>query len=179
MSAAKIISGVIDVEGGYSNNPHDLGGETMWGITKAVARANGYMGEMKDMPRPVAEAIYMKKYVNEPGFNRIEAVSEKIADKMIHIGVNQGPNLPGAWLQRTLNVLNQGGRFYPDLEVDGKIGNKTIASLQAVLTKRGKDGEKVIFRMLNALQAVRYLEITETRPSNETFFYGWMLNRVE
>jgi lysozyme family protein len=35
---------LIDVEGGYTNNPDDSGGETMWGVTIAVARRNGYTG---------------------------------------------------------------------------------------------------------------------------------------
>lgn len=179
MSSLDIINRVVGREGRYSNNPHDLGGETMWGITKGVARANGYMGEMKDMPRDVAVAIYIKNYVNAPGFNRIEAVSERIAEEMIDTGVNVGTSFPAIWLQRTLNVLNQQGRFYPDLEVDGKIGRKTVDSLKSVLAKRGAEGERVILNMLNAFQAVRYLEITEARPSNETFFYGWMVNRVE
>ncbi len=178
MSSLSIIEGVVGREGRYSNNPHDLGGETMWGITKRVARANGYMGEMKDLPREVAVAIYVKQYVNEPGFNRIEAVSGKIAEEMIDSGVNVGPSLPGLWLQRTLNVLNQQGRFHAELEVDGKIGNKTVEALKSVLARRGDLGETVILRMLNALQAVRYLEITEARPSNENFFFGWISNRV-
>jgi hypothetical protein len=40
-------------EAGYVNNPADPGGETIWGITKAVARENGYAGPMvADDPRP-------------------------------------------------------------------------------------------------------------------------------
>ena len=45
-------------EGGYSNNPNDPGGETNWGITLAVARANGYVGAMKDMDQSFAKRIY-------------------------------------------------------------------------------------------------------------------------
>ena len=33
---------LIGNEGGYVNNPKDPGGETNWGITKAVAVANWY-----------------------------------------------------------------------------------------------------------------------------------------
>ena len=62
-TAEQIIDQVIAAEGGYSNNPSDKGGETMYGITMAVARANGYSGPMKDMPRSVAVAIYSKRYI--------------------------------------------------------------------------------------------------------------------
>ena len=44
-------------EGGYSNNPKDPGGETMWGITARVARAWGYSGPMKSLPRETAKQI--------------------------------------------------------------------------------------------------------------------------
>jgi hypothetical protein len=35
MSIDSLIDGVIGREGGYSNNPNDSGGETMWGVTIA------------------------------------------------------------------------------------------------------------------------------------------------
>ena len=38
-------------EGGYSNNPYDAGGVTMWGVTEKVARQSGYMGDMRDYPQ--------------------------------------------------------------------------------------------------------------------------------
>ena len=44
-------------EGGYSNNPSDPGGETMWGVTKVVARKYGYNGPMKQLPKATAEKI--------------------------------------------------------------------------------------------------------------------------
>lgn len=37
-----IIDGILGLEGGYSTNPKDKGGETNWGITEATARAHGY-----------------------------------------------------------------------------------------------------------------------------------------
>jgi lysozyme family protein len=49
-------------EGGYVNNPADPGGETMWGITKRVARLNGYTGPMKDLPQTEAKRIAKKCY---------------------------------------------------------------------------------------------------------------------
>ena len=49
---------VLAREGGYSNHPADKGGETNWGITVAVARAHGYAGPMRAMPKATALAIY-------------------------------------------------------------------------------------------------------------------------
>ena len=90
-----------------------------------------------------------------------------------------GPAVPGPWLQRLLNALNQRGTAWPDLTVDGKVGPATLAALAALLKKRGELGATVLLRGLNSLQAVRYLEITEAREANEDFFFGWMANRVE
>jgi Putative secretion activating protein len=178
MSAAKLIDEIIAREGGYTNHAADLGGPTAFGITEAVARANGYTGLMRDFKRDMAVAIYTRQYVNEPGFNKVLEVSPTIAEEMIDTGVNMGVSLPGPWLQRILNALNQQGRAFPDLVVDGQIGPATIAALRTVLSQRGVDGEVAIARALNCLQGNRYLEITEKRPANEAFFFGWMLNRV-
>ncbi|AZC08141.1 peptidoglycan-binding protein [Acinetobacter nosocomialis] len=46
------------------------------------------------------------------------------------------------------------------------------------LAKRGKEGEKVLVRILNIMQGQRYIEICERNPTQEQFFYGWIANRV-
>ena len=51
---------LIGNEGGYVNNQKDPGGETNWGITKTVAVANGYAGDMRTMPKETAKGIYKK-----------------------------------------------------------------------------------------------------------------------
>ena len=174
----KIIDDLIAREGGYVDNPNDRGGPTNWGITLATARAYGYQGDMRELKRATAEAIYQHQYITEPGFEKVLAVSPLIAEEMIDTGVNMGVSVPGPWLQRILNALNQQARIFPDLIVDGKIGAATISALRSIITRRGPAGEKVIVRSMNCLQGVRYLEITEARAKNEEFFYGWMLNRV-
>ena len=51
VDADALINAVIDREGRYVNHPADRGGPTCWGITEAVARAQGYDGSMRDLPR--------------------------------------------------------------------------------------------------------------------------------
>lgn len=179
MSIESIIEGVIGREGRYSNNPADAGGETMWGITIGTARACGYAGPMRDLPRDLAAQIYLNQYVVKPGFMRIAAISLPIAEELVDSGVNCGPALPAKWLQRTLNVLNRQGKLFDDLVVDGVIGSATQVALRYVLDQRKADGEKIIQRALNCLQGAHYFEITERRAANEEFFAGWLLNRVE
>lgn len=171
----QMIADLIEKEGGYSDHPADKGGPTNYGITQAVARQYGYAGPVRDLPRGVAEAIYRKRYFIEPGFDSVHLLSVSIAEELFDTAVNMGVNVPGHWLQRLLNALND---RTPELKVDGKIGPATILALQAYLQRRGANGEKVMVRGLNCLQGVRYLEITESRPANKAFIYGWLLNRV-
>lgn len=178
MSTSRLINELINREGEFSDNPADKGGATRWGITEKVARASGYGGDMRNLPRDFAVAVYTHQYVNKPGFARILSISTVIGEEMIDTGVNMGVNIPGPWLQRILNALNQEARTFPDLVVDGELGPATQSALRAVLDQRGYSGEIVIARALNCLQGARYLEITEKRQANEAFFFGWMLNRV-
>lgn len=178
-SVDQMIDDLIGREGRYSFSINDAGGETMWGITAATARRNGYMGAMSMMPRSTAVAIYRNEYFVQPGFDKVYAVSQPIAEEMFDTGVNMGTGLPGAWLQRVLNALNRQGKDYADVAVDGRIGPATITALRAFLGSRGADGETVIRRALNCQKGARYLDITEARPRNENFYFGWLLNRVE
>ena len=43
---------------------------------------------------------------------------------------------------------------------------------------RGKGGETVLLRAMEALQGERYIALAERRPSQEAFLYGWLANRV-
>lgn len=178
MSIQAIIEGVISREGGYSNNPADKGGETMFGITVATARANGYRGPMRDLPRNLAASIYLQRFVVDPGFKPIAAINIAIGEELVDSGVNCGPSRPGPWLQRTLNLLNKRAKLFPDLVVDGVLGPATQAALLHVLRQRGAEGQTIILRALNVLQGAHYFEITERRDENEEFFAGWLLHRI-
>lgn len=178
MTKDEVINSVIGKEGGYVNNPADRGGPTNWGITEKVARAHGYTGDMRNMTRAQAIAIYEADYWYGPRFDQIATISEAIAAELMDTGVNMGPSTPSKWLQRWLNAFNLQGSLYPDMIVDGQIGPRTITALSLYLRKRGKEGEKVMVKALNCSQGSRYLEIAEANKSQETFIYGW-LNRVE
>lgn len=174
MTIEAMIDGVIGREGKYSNNPADAGGETMWGITIGTARRNGYAGAMRSMPRDTAVAIYRAEFVVGPGYAAILPISAAVAEKLVDIGVNCGTAVGSMALQRILSALNNGGKDYPDLLVDGALGDKTRGALTAFLKKRGAEGEARLVNALRFVQGERYLDITEKRPANEEFFYGWL-----
>lgn len=178
MTIDEIIDDVLRAEGGYVNDSADRGGETNWGITAAVARASGYTGSMRDLPKEVARDIYHEKYVVGPGFAAIASVSPAVAAELVDTGVNMGTKTAGTFLQRVLNAMNDGGSNYADVKVDGNVGPSTMSALRRFLQTRGKRGEVVMLRALNALQGARYIELAESRPENERFVFGWLANRV-
>ena len=179
MTIDQIINDIISVEGGYSFDSNDAGGETMYGVTVAVARNHGYAGEMKKLTEKKAYDIYYKSYVVEPGFDKVLAVDAEIAAELVDTGVNMGVTVAGKFLQQSLNAFNDGGRHYPDLAVDGVVGKASISALVAFLKQRGAEGRGVLLTALNSLQAARYIMLAEMRPQNERFVYGWIKNRVK
>ncbi|MNX79158.1 putative Peptidoglycan domain protein [compost metagenome] len=175
---ARLIDGAIGREGGYVNHPDDRGGETIWGITVGTARRFGYQGRMREMTRPQAIDIYRAQYWTGPGYDRVAMLSEAVAEELFDTGVNMGPGVASTMLQRCLNALNRQGKDYPDIKVDGDVGPATLRSLTSYLKVRGKEGEQVMLKGLNALQGERYIELAEKRQANESFVYGWLRTRV-
>jgi lysozyme family protein len=174
-----LIDELIKREGGYSNNPNDSGGPTNFGVTQHQARAYGYNGDMQSLPRSKAAEIYKSIYWSDPHFDQVAARFPQVGEELFDTGVNMGPQRAAKMLQRALNVLNRGTLEYPNLGVDGALGKMTMYALDHFKAKRGgAASEAVLLRLLNAQQAVRYMEIAEANPTQEEFMYGWVLNRV-
>ena len=178
VDADALIDAVIDREGRYVNHPADRGGPTCWGITEAVARAQGYGGAMRDLPRTEAAAIYRRIYWLRPAFDRVALRAPKIAAELFDTGVNMGTAVAAGFLQRALNALNRAARDYPDIAVDREIGPRTLSALDAFLRARAAGGETVLLSAMEALQGERYIALAERRPSQEAFLYGWLANRI-
>lgn len=174
----KIISHIIEIEGGYVNDPNDSGGETNFGITEKVARQNGYKGPMVAMPYQVAFDIYSRRYWDSLRLDEIEDISVAIAAELADTAVNMGVSRAGTFLQRCLNVLNRQGYDYADLKVDGLVGNATLSALRSFYHRRGSKGLITLKTMLNCLQGAFYIELAERREKDEAFIYGWFTNRV-
>lgn len=165
---------VFSFEGGYSNDSDDLGGETNWGITVKTARRAGYTKPMKLMTREEAELIYKKLYWD---ILRLDDVIDRdVCLEMFDTGVNMGQSWPVRFLQRILNALNNEGKRWNDIAVDGKIGPVTVTTLNSSLPH--KDMKECILKGMNGLQTARYVDITENREKNEKYLKGWLLHRV-
>lgn len=115
MPIESLIDDLIDREGGYVHHHADSGGATCWGVTEAVARASGYRGAMRALPRAEAAAIYRRRYWRKPGFDLVHARAARLGAELFDTGANMGPATAAAFLQRALNALNRGASDYPDL----------------------------------------------------------------
>lgn len=173
MTKNDIINNIIAVEGGYVDDPNDSGGETNYGITVAVARENGYTGPMRDLPRQLAFDIYTAKYWDAVSADNMPV---ELAHEIVDTAVNMGVSAASKIFQRALNALNNRGKLFRDIVVDGRIGTGTIAALNSYLEVRDLD---VLIRALNCLQGTRYIELCEAHEKNESFMYGWIKNRVK
>ena len=159
----KIFSFMLAVEGGYTNDKNDKGGETTWGVTKEEARRNGYNGSMKNLTQDFAKNIYLKKYYLENNLDKV--INNKVALSVCDWAVNSGKNgIKNA--QIAINQLTNA-----NLDADGIIGNKTLEALNAA------DPEKFL-EVYHNLQRIYYRSKVESDKTQKEFLAGW-LNRVQ
>lgn len=170
-----IIGTIFSLEGGYSNNPKDPGGETNHGITIAVARESGYMGSMKDLPKEIAQEIYIDNYIVKPGFLPIVELQPALAHKLIDAGVNAGTTRSSRWFQQSLNALSRGGRDFPQINPDGKVGPATVRTYESLVKVRGKvKACELTLKLMDAYQAMHYVGL-----NMHDFTVGWVDHRIQ
>ena len=158
----RIFDYLLKVEGGYSNDKNDKGGETKCGIIEEEARDFGYKGDMQDLTKDFAKNIYLKKYYLG---NKLDKVAnDKVALSVCDFIVNSG-----AWgAKKAQAALNELGF---DLRVDGILGEKSLAALNEV-------DEAKFLEKYHDLQRRFYRVIVANKPSQKVFLKGW-LNRVD
>ena len=125
---------LITHEGGFSNHPDDPGGATMYGVTEAVARAEGYTGSMKDLTLDFAKSVYRKRYWDAC---RCDQMPDPLRYPLFDAAVNSGPGQAIKWLQSAVGV-----------KVDGAIGPVTqqaVNVLPAQVTRQKMVGARLRF----------------------------------
>ena len=135
-------------EGGYVNHPNDPGGETMWGVTKRVARAHGYNGSMRNLPKATAQAIADKSYWQAIHGGELD---KAVAWQVLDASYNHGNRNAVKFLQRAVGASD-----------DGIIGPRTLAAVNS------KDKNDVIL-LFNAER----LEFYTRLRTWATFGRGW------
>ncbi|WP_120501116.1 holin-associated N-acetylmuramidase [Roseovarius sp. EL26] len=121
---------IIAREGGFVNDPHDLGGATKYGVTIHTMRRLGLdldrdgdvdVTDVRQLSRAQAEQVFIKHYFDKPGIAHLpQALQASVFDMYVNAGANAVKIL-----QRLLCQMGQ------QTSVDGKIGPQTIAATQA------------------------------------------------
>lgn len=170
-------------EGGCVDDPLDLGGRTNFGVTERVARHHGYEGDVCEMTREEAEVIAYLAHWNGRGYEWLSAMPE-VALELYDTDYNTGRHRESVrWLQDCLNLLNNRGRFYPDIAVDGHLGQETGRALAAYRRSRPPsllrdDGRTVLMTCIEGAQIEYYKRITRSRHDHEKYLYGWLRTRI-
>jgi lysozyme family protein len=146
-------------EGGYSS---DAGG-TMYGITKAVAIANGYNGPIQNLPKATADAIYQQSYWESLGLS--DLVNQSPATAIFDLNVNMGEGGMAEVAQAALAQLGWAGTQ------DGQWGPETMAGVQA------QDPDAFIVAFSQAAKD-KYQAIAADNPAKQPDLAGW-LNRAD
>lgn len=146
---------LMDLEGGYGNDPNDLGGETKFGISKRYHPDV----DIKNLNISEAKEIYRKSYWSEPGFDKIE--NSELAQKVFIFAVNAGNKQAALKLQSASNSVGA------KLTVDGIIGPKTLGFVNSYRHQIS------LIAAFKALVNLWYME-----KGNKRYIAGW-LKRLE
>lgn len=145
-----IIRDVLLKEGGYSDHPADNGGPTNYGITALTLGEWRRLGrqatrkEVQDLSIIEAKEIYLKRYVLNPGFNRIP--HEALRAQMVDFGVNSGPMLAIRWLQRAVGCPVTGVLDKTTLDavslIPPRVVNNALVAARLKMIDGWTDGDK-------------------------------------
>ena len=151
----EIIEKVLEHEGGYVNDPKDLGGETKYGITKRFYPDI----DIKNLTIEQATDIYKSDYWDK---NKVESLPQNLWHIYFDMCVNMGKRTAVKVLQRA--AVNKGR----DIEVDGGLGPMTIGALKGVELDR-----------VRAFRVKYYVDLITARPEQEKFYLGWFRRATE
>lgn len=163
-NSSKLVPFILQWEGGFVNDPDDLGGATNMGVTigtyEAYCRKKGYprptIERLKNLTKEDWAEIFKTMYWDRwkaDGINS-QAVANIVVDWVWASGVH-GIKRP----QKLLGVV-----------ADGLVGAKTIAAINAADPRK-------LFDAIKADRAKFIDEICKARPKNEKYRKGWM-NRI-
>jgi lysozyme family protein len=161
-----IYDDLLEYEGGYTNDEHDSGGRTVYGITEHYDKAFFdvihplFLAEEYEEAKAAAKYFYYNKYWLGSGANKIDSVP--IATQIFDICVNMGFSRRKL-LQLAYNDVSDGEK----LVVDGIFGEKTIAAVN------GYPNDERLNNKLVERRIEKYHDIVARNPALGKFIKGW------
>lgn len=183
---AAVLSHVLGIEGGHSNDATDRGGETNYGISLRFLKAEGRLDlngdgfadldlnfdtvldghDIRALTPQIAGEIYLRHFYAGPGlWDLPQPFDAAVFDQAVNGGATAGIKL----LQRAINASGD-----PDIAVDGGLGPKTRAALIARL----RQGAPVM-DALRTQARLRYEAIVRADPSQRKYIKGWTRRALE
>ena len=166
----KVVDKILEAEGGFVDDPDDLGGITNRGIT--IASFAAYLGrdvtreEMQDLSKGDAINFYKKDFWDK---HRVEEYEPEQRHIFMDMNVNHGPKYATMIMQQAVNT-KAGDNV---LDVDGATGPATRREV-GVLGRLDILVERAMFFANNVFDGSRYAR----RTSQNKFLRGWFFHRV-
>ena len=151
----EIIEKVLEHEGGYVNDPNDLGGETNFGITKRFYPDL----DIKNLTKEEAKQIYYDDYWLKNKVNKMPSELKHIYfDMCINMGKKTAVKiLQGASIGKGSNIA-----------LDGGLGANTFNAIQDLEVER-----------VRAYRVKYYVDLVNKKPEQEKFYYGWFRRSLQ
>ncbi|MDR1764414.1 MAG: peptidoglycan-binding protein [Dysgonamonadaceae bacterium] len=152
-------------EGGYSNNPLDSGGATMWGVTLAVytayRKAKGIatttVADLKNITVAEFAEILKANYWDKWQADKIN--SQAVANLLVNWAWGSGATT-------SIKAFQKGA----GLTQDGIVGAQTLAYINA-------QNEIDLFNKIWTMRKDFFVNIVKSKPTQVIFLAGW-LNRL-
>jgi lysozyme family protein len=150
---------LLQVEGGYVDDPADRGGRTKYGITQRT-----YPNlDIEHLTQDEAGAIYRRDWWDRYGYGRL--TYGPLATKLLDMAVNMGPDRAHRLLQDACRALGA------EIESDGKLGPATVEWVN------GYQHPAALLACVRILAGAFYLRISAA-PGQGRFLAGWLTRAV-
>src|SRR5574343_1654248 len=160
----KLIPFILKWEGGFVNDPADLGGATNKGVT--IGTFKDYR-KHKGLPTPTVDDL---KNISESEWHDIFKSLYWDRWKADDIKSQSVANILVDWVWASGSHGIKRPQCLLGVKADGIVGKQTIAALNAM-------DAATLFKMIKDDRAKFIDEICKARPKNEKYRKGWM-NRI-
>ena len=160
----KLIGFILKWEGGFVNDPDDLGGATNKGVTIATWRQVGYD---KDGDGDI-DVDDLKLLTNDDVMNRVLKPHYWDRWKADNIKKQSIANILVDWVWASGKYGIVRPQKILGVVADGIVGNKTISALN------NYPDQKQLFDLIKADRVAYIDEICKARPANLKFRTGWL-----
>jgi len=164
---------LLELEGGYVNDPQDPGGETFRGLSRKNwptwigwskldqhKLLPGFPDTLRDDTRlsAMVKAFYSEQFW-DPLWGQIN--SQELSNKLLDMSVNMGKATAVALVQVSLGFLSNS-----PIVTDGIFGPRTLDFLNGM-------NEQKLLHELRVRAVKRYHDIVVANPVSEKFLLGW------